>query len=156
MTEIERKFLVKDDSFLKQANQKLHIAQGYLNSDPNRTVRVRIKNAIGYITIKGKSNQSGTTRFEWEKQIPLEEAKALLSLCEDFIIDKTRYEVICGNHTYEVDVFHQDNEGLIIAEIELSCEMEEFKRPEWLGEQVTGKKQYYNSYISKHPYSTWK
>ncbi|MHC5354267.1 CYTH domain-containing protein [Myroides sp. LJL115] len=156
MTEIERKFLVKDDSFISQALRKNHIMQGYLNSDPERTVRVRVKNTLGYLTIKGKSDSSGTTRFEWENQIPLQEAQALMLLCEDYIIDKTRYEVKYGSHTFEVDVFHGDNEGLIIAEVELNDAQESFERPLWLAQEVTGHVQYYNSYIAKKPYSTWK
>ncbi|MHC5308480.1 CYTH domain-containing protein [Myroides sp. LJL116] len=156
MREIERKFLVKDDSFISQALRKNHIMQGYLNSDPERTVRVRVKNTLGYLTIKGKSDSSGTTRFEWENQIPLQEAQALMLLCEDYIIDKTRYEVKYGNHTFEVDVFHGDNEGLIIAEVELNDAQESFEKPLWLAQEVTGQVQYYNSYIAKKPYSTWK
>lgn len=156
MTEIERKFLVKDDSFISQALQKNHIMQGYLNSDPQRTVRIRVKNALGFITIKGKSDSSGTTRFEWEKQIPLEEAKALMLLCEEYIIDKTRYEVEYGKHIFEIDVFHGDNKGLIIAEVELKHAQEVFEKPLWLAKEVTGQIQYYNSYIAKKPYSTWK
>lgn len=130
--------------------------QGYLNSDPERTVRVRVKNTFGYLTIKGKSDSSGTTRFEWENQIPLQEAQALMLLCEDYIIDKTRYEVKYGNHTFEVDVFHGENKGLIIAEVELNDAQESFEKPLWLAKEVTGQVQYYNSYIAKKPYSTWK
>lgn len=155
MVEIERKFLIKDKNFIEKAIQKSEISQGYLNSNTERTVRVRIKGAQGFITIKGKSNESGTTRFEWEKEIALAEAKQLLLLCEDFVISKTRYLVPQGNHTYEVDVFHGDNDGLIVAEIELTNENESFEKPNWLGEEVTNQKQYYNSYIANHPYKNW-
>lgn len=155
MVEIERKFLIKDKNFIEKAIQKSEISQGYLNSNTERTVRVRIKGTQGFITIKGKSNESGTTRFEWEKEIALAEAKQLLLLCEDFVISKTRYLVPQGNHTYEVDVFHGDNDGLIVAEIELTNENESFEKPNWLGEEVTNQKQYYNSYIANHPYKNW-
>lgn len=155
MVEIERKFLIKDKNFIEKAIQKSEISQGYLNSNTERTVRVRIKGAQGFITIKGKSNESGTTRFEWEKEIALTEAKQLLLLCEDFVISKTRYLVPQGNHTYEVDIFHGDNDGLIVAEIELTNENESFEKPNWLGEEVTNQKQYYNSYIANHPYKNW-
>lgn len=155
MIEIERKFLIKDKNFIEKAIQKSKISQGYLNSNTERTVRVRIKGTQGFITIKGKSNESGTTRFEWEKEIALAEAKQLLLLCEDFVISKTRYLVPYGNHTYEIDVFHGDNDGLIVAEIELTDENEFFEKPNWLGEEVTNQKQYYNSYIANHPYKNW-
>lgn len=155
MVEIERKFLIKDKNFIEKAIQKSEISQGYLNSNTERTVRVRIKGTQGFITIKGKSNESGTTRFEWEKEIALTEAKQLLLLCEDFVISKTRYLVPQGNHTYEVDIFHGDNDGLIVAEIELTDENESFEKPNWLGEEVTNQKQYYNSYIANHPYKNW-
>ena len=155
MIEIERKFLTQKANFETLAQSKSTIAQGYLNSDANRTVRVRIKNDKGYLTIKGKSNASGTSRFEWEKEIDLNEAEALLNLCEDFIISKTRYEITHQGHLFEVDVFHGQNEGLILAEIELQQEDESFEKPYWLGEEVTGKVEYYNSYLSNHPFSTW-
>jgi adenylate cyclase len=155
MIEIERKYLVLNNDFKKEAFAKNHIAQGYLNSDPQRTVRVRIKGEKGFLTIKGKGNETGMSRYEWEKEIPLEEAKQLLSLCETGVIDKTRYEVKMGNHTYEVDEFHGENQGLIMAEIELQTEDETFEKPKWLGEEVTNDKRFYNSYISKHPYKDW-
>jgi adenylate cyclase len=155
MIEIERKFLVKDTSFKAAAFTENHIAQGYLSSVPERTVRVRIKGKKGFLTIKGISNESGLSRFEWEKEIPVEEAEKLLLLCEKGVIDKTRFEVKSGNHVYEVDVFYKENEGLIIAEIELSSETETFEKPYWLGEEVTNDKRYYNSYLSKNPYKNW-
>ena len=155
MIEIERKFLVTDDSFKAAAFAKNRIAQGYLSSVPERTVRVRIKGEKGYLTIKGISNDSGMSRFEWEKEIPLSEATELLLLCEKGVIDKTRFEIKCGSHIYEVDEFYGENEGLIVAEIELSSEMETFERPSWLGEEVTHINSYYNAYLSKHHYKNW-
>ena len=154
--EIERKFLVKNDDFKNQSFQKKIIKQGYLNSDKNRTVRIRISDKKAFITIKGKSNDSGTTRFEWEKEIKLKEAENLLSLCEPSIIEKTRYLVKIQNHVFEVDEFYGDNKGLIIAEVELNSETEKFKKPNWLGKEVTGDIKYYNSSISKQPFKNWK
>ncbi|HCF03642.1 CYTH domain-containing protein [Flavobacterium sp.] len=155
MIEIERKFLVSSDAFKNDALRKNHIAQGYLNSTPERTVRVRIKGDTGYLTIKGKSNETGLSRFEWEKEIPLEEAKALLLLCEKGIIEKNRYEVQVGKHLFEVDEFFGENEGLLLAEVELQSESEFFEKPHWLGDEVTQDQRYYNSYISNHPFTSW-
>lgn len=155
MLEIERKFLVRSNEFKTVAHHKNHIAQGYLNTDPERTVRVRIKGEIGFITVKGKGNESGTTRFEWETEISLLEAKPLLALCEKGVIDKIRYEVAIGKHTFEVDEFFGENEGLILAEIELSDENEFFEKPDWLGIEVTNDARYYNAYLSKNPYREW-
>lgn len=155
MIEIERKFLVLNDDFKTQATSQNRIVQGYLNSNPERTVRVRIKGGKGFLTIKGKGNESGTTRMEWEKEIPVTDAELLLSICEKGIIDKIRYEIPVENHTYEVDVFAGENNGLIIAEIELISEAETFKRPTWLGNEVTGEERYYNAYLSNKPYLTW-
>jgi len=155
MVEIERKFLVTSLAFIAESFMQHHIAQGYLNSNPERTVRIRIKGNKGFITIKGIGNESGASRLEWEKEIPLEEAKLLLPLCEKGAIEKTRYEVKSGNHIIEVDVFHGDNEGLILAEIELKNENEIITKPSWLGAEVTGDKRYYNSCLSLHPYKIW-
>ena len=155
MTEIERKFLLNSQDFKATASKKLRIVQGYLNSKPERTVRVRIKGEKGFLTIKGKSNDSGMSRFEWEKEIPVSEAELLLKLCEPGTIEKLRYEVSFKNHLFEVDEFLGDNEGLLLAEVELTSEEEEFERPSWLGEEVTGNKKYYNSYLSKFPYKEW-
>lgn len=155
MIEIERKFLVKSNDFKSQAFIQDRIAQGYLNSNPERTVRVRIKGEKGFLTIKGKGNESGMTRFEWEKEIPVEEALLLLNLCEGGKIDKIRFEIKVGNHTFEVDKFFGENEGLIIAEIELSSENESFEKPNWLGEEVTNDERYYNAYLSRNPYKNW-
>lgn len=155
MIEIERKYLVTSLSFKDEAHTQNEIAQGYLTSNPERTVRIRIKGAKGYITIKGVGNESGTSRMEWEKEIPVDEAKSLLQLCEKGVIEKTRYEVKSGHHTIEIDVFHGDNDGLIMAEIELQNEDEAIKKPNWLGTEVTGDKRYYNAYLSLHPYKNW-
>lgn len=156
MLEIERKFLVVSDDFKSMAIRKYEICQGYLNSHPARTVRIRIKGESGFLTVKGKSNKTGTTRFEWETEISLLEARPLLSLCEKGTITKTRYEVEVGRHIYEVDVFSGDNEGLIIAELELRKENETFERPSWLGVEVTNDKRYYNAYLNKSPFKYWK
>lgn len=155
MVEIERKFLVISEAFIGESFAQKRIVQAYLSSVPERTVRIRIKGEIGFITIKGKSNDSGTTRLEWEKEISLREAESLLSICESGIIDKIRYEVKVGNHVFEVDVFSGENEGLIIAEIELQSENEIFEKPFWLGEEVTNDERFYNSFLSKKPFKTW-
>ena len=156
MLEIERKFLVKNEDFKKEAYQSFHIKQGYLNSHPERTTRIRIKENKAFMTVKGKSSESGLSRFEWEKEIDLKDAEALLQLCEPGKIEKTRFLVKSGNHIFEVDEFYGENEGLIIAEIELQDEDEAFLKPDWLGEEVTGLVKYYNSQLSNHPYKTWK
>ena len=153
--EIERKFLVKNDDFKSDSYAQKSIKQGYLNSDKSRTVRIRIADDKAYITIKGQSNISGTTRFEWEKEIDKNEAENLLLLCEPSIIDKTRYLVKVGPHTFEVDEFYGDNKGLVVAEVELNSESEEFTKPNWLDKEVTGDVKYYNSSISKKPFKDW-
>jgi len=155
MTEIERKFLVKSETFKDEAFNSYQIKQGFLNSNPERTVRIRLKKNKGILTVKGKSSSDGLSRFEWEKDIPKDEAEALLVLCEKGIIYKTRYEVKVGNHMFEVDEFYGDNLGLIIAEVELNSETETFEKPDWLGEEVTGDVRCYNSNLSKHPFKDW-
>lgn len=155
MTETERKFLVLTEDYKNEAIAQNRIVQGYLSSHPERTVRVRIKGDKGFLTIKGKSNASGTTRMEWEKDIPLADAEQLLKLCERGVIDKIRYEIPVGRHTYEVDRFFGENEGLTIAEIELAHEDEAFEKPQWLGREVTGDERYYNAFLSNKPYTTW-
>ena len=155
MIEIERKFFVLNTSFIEQASSKKRIAQGYLNTNPDRTVRVRVKDTDGFLTIKGRSNVVGMSRFEWEQKIDLDAAQHLLQLCEPGLIDKFRYEVKVGNHLYEVDVFLGENEGLIVAEIELASEDEAFEKPDWLGLEVTGDERYYNAYLSKMPFKSW-
>lgn len=153
--EIERKFLVKDLSFKEVAYSSSRIAQGYICSSRGRTVRVRIRNEKGYLTIKGPAGENGLSRYEWEKELPLAEAQELMKLCEPGMIDKVRYLVQCGKHVYEVDEFHGDNEGLVVAEIELSSEDESFEKPDFIGEEVTGIVKYYNSFLMKYPYSKW-
>ncbi len=156
MVEIERKFLVKGSGYRTEATSRTRIVQGFLNTDPERTVRVRIKGQEAFLTVKGISNDSGTMRFEWETGIGVEEAEALLQLCEPTIIEKIRYVIPNGNHLFEVDEFLGENKGLVIAEIELENENDPFERPEWLGKEVTGALKYYNSMLSKNPFSTWK
>ena len=155
MIEIERKFLVISDAFKTEAIRKSHIIQGFLNSDKERTVRIRLKDDDGFLTVKGLSDDGGLSRFEWETNISKTEAEALLKLCEKGVIDKIRYEIPLGNHVFEVDEFFGDNEGLIIAEIELNDVNETFQKPNWLGEEVTGNIRYYNSQLSRQPFNTW-
>jgi adenylate cyclase len=156
MIEIERKFLVNSDGYRAAASKHSSIIQGYLNSNPERSVRIRLKDQTGFITVKGKSNASGLSRFEWEKEISKADAEALLKLCEDHIISKTRYHVSVGHHTFEVDEFLGANKGLVIAEVELGSETEKFSKPDWLGQEVTGDIRYYNSKLSQTPFCDWK
>lgn len=152
--EIERKFLIKGD-FKKYAVKSLTIKQGYISAVHGITVRVRLKDIKGYLTIKGGTGESGISRYEWEKEIAFEEAEELLRLCDSGIIDKTRYLIPAGNYTWEVDEFHGENEGLVMAEIELKSEADTFSVPDWLGQEVTGDLRYYNSYIAKNPFTRW-
>ena len=152
--ETERKFLVKGD-FKPFVSKQTRIVQGYISSVPERTVRVRIKGDKGYITIKGIGNDSGASRFEWEKELPISEIEDLLKISEPGVIDKTRYLVKAGPHTFEVDEFFGDNQGLVLAEIELGSETEAFEKPAWLGEEVTGDTRYYNSMLMKNPFKRW-
>ena len=154
--EIERKFLVKSTSFKKESFKKAYIKQGFLNSDKERVVRIRITDTKGFLTIKGKSNDSGVSRFEWEKEISLIDAKKLLDLCEEGIIEKYRYYINYDNYLFEVDQFMGNNKGLIIAEVELDSENDVFKKPAWLSTEVTGDAKYYNSNLSKCSYKEWK
>ena len=155
MIEIERKFLVTSEQFKLESYKQTRIVQGFLNTHPDRTVRVRVKDDKGYLTIKGRSTKDGLSRFEWEKELSKADAEALLKLCEQGVIDKVRYEVNVGAHVFEVDVFSEENEGLIIAEVELGHENESFEKPDWLGKEVTGDKRYYNSQLSLHPFKSW-
>jgi|SRR5690606_18710915 adenylate cyclase len=155
MIEIERKFLVTSDAYKTEAYRQSRIVQGFLNTHKERTVRVRIQGDKGFLTIKGASSADGLSRFEWEKELSVTECEALLKLCERGIIEKIRYEINFGNHIFEVDEFFGDNRGLVIAEIELSNEMETFEKPSWLGNEVTGDIRYYNSQLSKQPYIAW-
>ncbi len=154
--EIERKFLVKNDDFKECVRQSQKIVQGYLSSVPERAVRVRIKGDKGFLTVKGIGNESGMSRFEWEKEISVDDAKDLLKICEPGIIDKTRYIVQYKGYVYEIDEFYGDNDGLIVAEIELESEDDIFEKPEWLGEEVTGDVKYYNAMLMKNPYKNWR
>jgi len=153
--EIERKFLVKNDQFKIAAHKEIRIIQGYLCLVPERTVRVRTKGEKAFITIKGIGSESGASRYEWEQEISVDDAKALLAICEPGVIDKTRFLVTQGEHTFEVDEFYCANEGLTVAEVELSSEEEAFEKPEWLAEEVTGDVKYYNSMLMKHPFTQW-
>jgi len=154
--EIERKFLVKSNDFKEESFNKTKIVQGFLSTVPERTVRIRIRGDKGYITVKGIGNKSGASRFEWEKEISVEDAENLLKISEPGVIDKTRFNVKVGEHTFEVDEFYGENEGLTVAEVELSSEDENFVKPKWLGEEVTGQVKYYNSMLMKNPYKDWK
>ncbi|MBU0529621.1 CYTH domain-containing protein, partial [bacterium] len=154
--EIEKKFLVKNDSFKNESVREIRIMQRYLASVPERSVRIRIAGEKGFITIKGIANDSGISRFEWEKEISVVDANELFTICEPGVIDKMRYIVKKRQHTFEIDVFYGENEGLIIAEIELSSEEETFIIPDWLGEEITGNVKYYNSMLRKNPFSKWK
>lgn len=156
--EIERKFLIKGDFrslIVELSIASYRISQGYLSTVPERTVRIRIKGDKGYITIKGVASASGITRYEWEKEIPIKEAEELLILCEPTIIDKTRFIIPHENLTFEVDVFHGENEGLVVAEVELGFENQHFTIPYWIDVEVTGDNKYYNAELSKCPYSKW-
>lgn len=155
MIEIERKFLVKNETYKSESINKQLITQGYLISDPKRTVRIRICEQNAYITIKGQTSESGTSRYEWEKEINIEDAKQLMLLCREGVVTKIRHLIPFKNHTFEVDEFLKDNSGLVIAEIELSNENEDFERPRWLGKEVTGIKKYYNSQLSQNAYVNW-
>ena len=153
--EIERKFLVVDDSYKQEAYSQSRIVQGYICSARGRTVRVRIRGDKGYLTIKGASNASGMSRYEWEKEISLQEAEELMKLCEPGVIDKTRYLVKSGKHTFEIDEFYGDNEGLVVAEVELKYEDESYEKPHFIGQEVTGDVRYYNSSLMKTPFCRW-
>ena len=153
--EIERKFLVKDASYRQQARSSSHIRQGYLNSGHGCTVRVRMRDDEAFLTIKGPSLDGGLSRYEFEKAITTDEASHLMQLCEPGIIDKTRYLVDYNGHTFEVDEFHGDNEGLVIAEVELRAPDEPYEQPPFIGQEVTGNRRYYNSHLRRYPYKDW-
>ena len=152
--EIERKFLVSGD-FRPFVSESVHILQGYLCSSSGKTVRVRTWGEKGFLTIKGPTAPGSCSRFEWETEIPLKDAQALIALCDSGVIDKVRHLVPVGDHVYEVDEFGADNQGLVVAEVELSSEDEAFQRPQWLGKEVTGDRRYYNSSLLANPYSRW-
>jgi len=152
--EIERKFLVEGE-FRNLAFKKSRIRQGYLASGKGGTVRIRTRGKMGFITIKGKSDIAGISRYEWEKKISLRDAEELLQLCTEGYIDKFRYEIKIGKHVFEVDEFLGENQGLIIAEVELGSEEEAYLKPSWLGKEVTGDRKYYNSQLVRNPFSKW-
>ena len=154
--EIERKFLVKDESYKAEATESHRLVQGYICKESGRTVRVRLWDDKGYLTIKGAGSASGMSRYEWEKEISAEDAEELFMLCISGIIDKTRYIVPVDGKIFEVDEFHGENDGLVMAEIELESEDAAFTRPSWLGKEVTGDRRYYNSMLSVHPFSEWR
>ena len=151
--EVERKFLVRNNSFVDEAFKKRRIIQGYICSDAERSVRVRIREDEAFLTIKSATNERGWSRYEFEQPIPMKDAEELMKLCLPGLIDKVRHYVKVGSHTWEVDVFHGENEGLIVAEIELETEDETFELPEWIGREVSGEQKYYNMMLAKHPYS---
>lgn len=153
--EIERKFLVCGD-FKSKAFASSRISQGYICSGSGRTVRIRIRDDKGYLTIKGPSDMKGMTRYEFETEIPLTDARHLMTLCEPGVIDKTRYLVKAGQHVFEVDEFYGENEGLVVAEVELASEDEPYERPDFLGREVTGDRRYYNAQLRVRPYKLWK
>lgn len=153
--EIERKFLVRGNDYKRQAYSHSHIKQGYICSGHGRTVRVRQRDDHGFLTIKGPSENGGLSRYEFEKEITLDEAEHLFKLCVPGIIDKTRWLVKSGNHVFEVDEFHGDNNGLVMAEVELNFENEPYEKPDFIGEEVTGNRLYYNSYLRQHPFKEW-
>ncbi|MCL1867771.1 MAG: CYTH domain-containing protein [Paludibacter sp.] len=153
--EIERKFLLKNDNYKPLITKSFKIRQGYISSGQGHSVRVRSKGDKAYLTIKGATNQNGISRFEWEHEIELDDLDGLFLLCINGIIEKTRHIVPSGKHIIEIDEFEGDNKGLVLAEIELESENEPYEKPEWLGKEVTGNRQYYNSFLSKFPYKTW-
>lgn len=154
--EIERKFLVKKgDAYKKAAYSSSHIQQGYIPAE-GATVRVRTRDDKAYLTIKGKSVNGGMTRYEFEKEISMDEAQHLLQLCQGGVIDKRRYLVKSGKHTFEVDEFYGDNLGLVMAEVELKDETETYEKPEFIGLEVTGDKRFYNSHLLSNPFSLWR
>jgi CYTH domain-containing protein len=153
--ETERKFLIKGD-FSPHVRRTERIRQGYICADRNRTVRVRLAGSDGFLTIKGPSDENFWSRYEFEQKIPVADAEELLKLCVSGMIDKVRHYIPQGKHCWEVDVFHGENEGLVIAEIELSSGDESFERPEWIGREVSSDERYYNLELSKKPYCRWK
>ena len=153
--EIERKFLITSNSFKQNISSKYNIVQGYLSTDPSRSVRLRISNSKGYLTIKGRASKNGLSRLEWEKEIPIKEANELIALCLPNKIIKTRYKVNYKGRIFDIDIFKGMNEGLNIAEIELNSEEDTFEKPKWLGKEITGIKKYYNSQLCQNPFTKW-
>jgi CYTH domain-containing protein len=154
--EIERKFLVRGEGYKAQATSHSRIKQGYICSGHGRTVRVRIRDDRGFLTIKGPSVDGGLSRYEFEKEITLDEAEHLFALCEPGVIDKTRYLVPSGKHTFEVDEFYGENEGLVMAEVELANPDEAYVKPDFIGREATGDRRFYNSHLRQYPFCLWK
>lgn len=150
--EIERKFLVRGLSML-DGHAGVRLAQGYLGFDPDRTVRVRVAEDGAWLTIKGRGQ--GIRRAEFEYAIPIEEARQLLELCTGSVVDKTRYRIPHAGHLWEVDVFHGDNEGLVVAEVELGSEDEVVELPDWIGGEVSADPRYLNARLAREPYRDW-
>lgn len=153
--EIERKFLVTGD-YKSLAQSSSRITQGYISTLGGATVRIRLRDERGYLTIKGPSRDGGLSRYEFEKEIEADEARSLLGLCDGPLIDKTRWLVPAGSHTFEVDEFHGENAGLVVAEVELGSPQEPYERPPFLGREVTGDRRYYNSHLRLCPFNQWK
>ena len=154
--EIERKFLIKNNAYKAKSINKTKITQGFLSTVPERTVRIRIKGDKGFLTVKGIGNKSGASRYEFEKEISVDDAQDLLVICEPGVIDKTRFVVPTNKGLiFEVDEFYGENEGLTVAEIELLSEETSFEKPSWLGEEVTGDVRFYNAMLMKKPYNKW-
>lgn len=153
--EIERKFMVRGSGYRQLAYASDRIKQGYICSGHGRTVRVRLRGGRGYLTIKGPSLDGGLSRYEFEKEITPDEAEQLFRLCEPGIIDKTRFLVKSGQHTFEVDEFYGENEGLVMAEVELSAPDEPYEKPAFIGKEVTGDRRFYNSHLRVNPFSAW-
>ena len=152
--EIERKFLVNKAIWNKlEKPQGLYLKQSYLSTNPNKTIRVRVLDKKGYITVKGKPK--GLVRPEFEYEIPLKDAQEMILLFGENIIEKTRYEIKHNKHLWEIDVFKGDNEGLIVAEIELNSENELFEKPLWVGKEVSHETKYFNSSLQKNPFCNW-
>ncbi len=153
--EIERKFIVKGDGWKSLAVGKSHIVQGYFETAPGRTVRVRMRDERAYLTIKGPAGEDGLSRYEFETEVTPEDGRELLALCRPGRIDKVRWLVPDGKHVIEVDEFLGDNEGLVMAEIELGSKDEAFERPDFLVREVTGDRRFYNNHLMRYPYALW-
>ncbi|MDR1676708.1 MAG: CYTH domain-containing protein [Tannerella sp.] len=153
--ETERKFLVRDDSFIDKAFKKKHIRQGFLCADRERTVRIRITDSESFLTVKSASNERGWSRYEFETPVSSEDAEELMKLCLPGIIDKVRHYVEYKGYIWEIDIFHGENEGLTVAEIELESEEDTFELPAWIEREVSSDARYCNAVLSKHPYSKW-
>jgi len=153
--EIERKFLVTSTAYKKAAYNFYDMVQGYIAHEKGNSVRVRITNTEAVMTIKGPSDSKGMSRYEWNHQIPVEDAKELMKLSQGGVIEKRRYLVHSGPHVFEIDEFYGDNEGLVIAEVELQSENETFEKPSFVGKEVTGDRRYYNAYLTTNPYKSW-